>query len=339
MKKFLKNVMRPTLWPMTSALAIVFVFFLSIVPFMAKFPIFYQELMFFFPAYSINFETDKNQKSIFLIGGSRYREVTLNAQTITTLLKDKMQTNEVNFNNLSVPSLIYSEEMALINQSHYEKGSIALIGVDIGHLGGSIAKNEARFGEFRLGFVKYNEVIPDLNKLGMNLKQPYFALSYDRYWLKALSEKLSLHTLLTQNWHEPDFKYTRPADFGHANEAKMAQQLIGYPKKLARINFLQGRKLLIATVRLAQSKGYKVYLFETPLPTKSRKFNKPYSGEYEENIRYVMDKTGVEIIHANNDVLSDEDFYDLLHLNEFGRGKYKTVFVGQLASAIKASWQ
>jgi hypothetical protein len=341
MINFLKSLFRPAIFPIISALIIVGIILYFMVPFMARFPIFYQEDQFFFPAYSINFQTKSDQQSIVLIGGSRYKEMAVEHGAITKLLREKTNKN-IAYESLSVPTLSYPEEIVLINQSRYKRGSVVLIGLDINSLVRPPATSHQEFESMRLGFTHYNDALPLFKKNNIDFNISDFEFLQNRYWLKLLATKLSFSDLISQSWYQPHFKYRRPTMRPRYSDEKITKQIRTYGNRIRRNyngkeSFSENSAMLLMLVKLAREKGYKVFFIEAPFSPAAQLINKPYMKSYAEMSKELTALTGVEIIHASNVPLNDSDFRDLVHLDVYGREKYQSSFINQLAAAIADS--
>ena len=82
------------------------------------------------------------------------------------------------------------------------------------------------------------------------------------------------------------------------------------------MSFLFNKSSLLASVEILNDKHFKKY----------------------KDLNYLVEKTGVKIISANNTLLKDSDFYDLMHLNEFGRERYEATFTQQLTDVANDSF-
>jgi hypothetical protein len=341
MKKFLKDLVRPSILPIVSAAVIVLLISITIIPLMRHFQVFYQGQSLARPAHIINFETKEDQPTIFILGGSRFREMAFSDEHVNKVFKKKADIN-FNYINTATPGTGLAEQIMFVAQTHFKKGSIMFLGVNA-----SLTSMPQRlmaqriFKHQRLNFLDYSSALTIFKKHGLDVDKLTMPKIYQaRIWLGRFSAEFNWKSLVTQGWNEWRVPYVRPYLFGRNNNPDIMNATI---KKITKIfsefddNHIFNRELMQELIELGQKKGYRVYLFETPSSPIAQKVEAPVMARYNEDLHYLEQKTGAQIIYADNSLLLDQDFHDFTHQNEFGRAKYEATFMTQLAAAIADS--
>lgn len=340
MKNFLKDLVTPTFFPMVSAIVIVWLFSITVIPLMKHFQVFYQGQKLARPAHIINFETDEDKPAIFILGGSRFREMAFSDDYVNEALKDKTGT-DFNYVNLATPGSGLAEQIVIVNQSHFKKGSIMFLGVNSNIASRSKSVNIRLLEHQRLNFLDYSSALPMLKRHGLDVDMLTKPKIYQgRFWLGTFLAEFDWKMLITQSWSQWRVPYVRPHMFNRNNNPKVIDAA---KQNFTRIfagfdeNHIYNRGLFQELIELAQQKGYRVYLFETPSSPIAQKLEAPIMAGINNDLHYLSEQTGAQIIYADNTLLQDSDFHDFIHQNERGRAKYEEIFMDQLASALADS--
>jgi hypothetical protein len=338
MKHFLKNLLRPKLLPILSAPLIAYIIYLLIMPVMLHFPIFYQGQVNAEPAYMLKFQTSITQPTLFITGGSRFFQMAYSDEHVNAELKNYSDKDFV-YANLGANNTLLIEQLVLIDQSHYMQGSVVLLGVNIRQFA-KVAPNSSNkvLDNPRLSFLDYKESKEAINDAGFKFRSADHSFLYrSRDWLANFLAKFKWRVLFCQSWNVLGEPFNRPSLFGVTKDIEVEKERQSIDR--FNENHLANRKLLEFVINYAQrEKGYQVYLFQAPSPPLIQQFEAPYSSTFNKDLNYLVEKTGVKIISANNTLLKDSDFYDLMHLNEFGRERYEATFTQQLTDVANDSF-
>ena len=334
MRSYFKALLRPSLLAIMSAFFIVYVLAVVIVPFMKRYPVFYQGLETAYLAYTLKFNSNSTSPAIFMVGGSRFVEMTYSNEHVNAQLK-KYSTKNFQYINLSSYGLVIAEQLVVIQQTHFAKGSVVLIGVNIREFSKPDLKARRALQRQRLSFLDYKNAEQTLIEAGIpfgNTNQP--SVYQSRFWLGDFIAQFKLKTLFTQNWHELLVPYARPNMFG----SKISFSMAALERRKNELSYFgqnhkYNRDLIEFIINFSEhEKGYKVYLFQAPAPFATQQLEAPYLSAFQEDLNYLVENTGAQVINANNDVLVNNEFHDLIHLNELGREHYEETFMKQLAS-------
>jgi hypothetical protein len=335
MKQLLKSLIRPALLPMISAVFISYIILKAIVPLMGCFEIFYQNQVLARPSYMLKFNTRTEKKTIFILGGSRHREMAFSDDHVQEQLRKKVKTN-IRYLNLATPELSSIEQMALLQQSYFKAGSIVFIGVYPDIFATSKAQVMDSLDNQRLSFLSYKKVASSLRKEGIKTNYLYYVPLYKSlFWIEKFLASFNWRSLFYENWHRPVSFPRRPDLFGR-NMSTLPSGLPSAQEKNAAFkkNHIYNRKLFQKIITIAQQKKYRVYLFELPISFVLQNDEAPIMKIFHHDLTYLANKTGAGVIFSDNTIFKVTDFYDPRHLNELGREKYEPVFLEQMAFAL-----